>query len=83
MKSRSLSRELLADRAAGYDRTASFPREDFEGLFKAGLHAPTIPIECGGLGLGHHSDRILSSIGQEILGQSCDRAFFRSGTTLT
>ena len=51
-----LARDKFAARAAGYDRTASFPAEDFEDLFKAGLHAPVVPTKYGGLGLGHDSD---------------------------
>ena len=47
-----LARERFAPRAACYDRTASFPREDFDDLHAAGLGAPTIPREHGGLGLG-------------------------------
>jgi alkylation response protein AidB-like acyl-CoA dehydrogenase len=47
-----LARERLAPRAAHYDRTATFPLEDFDDLFAAGLHAPTVPREYGGLGLG-------------------------------
>ncbi len=47
-----LARERFAERAAGYDRAAAFPAEDFEDLFAAGLHAPTVPSEHGGLGLG-------------------------------
>ncbi len=51
-----LARDKFASRAACYDRTASFPMEDFEDLFKAGLNAPAVPTEYGGLGLGHDSD---------------------------
>lgn len=51
-----LAHEKFASRAAGYDRTATFPKEDFEDLFNAGLYAPAVPIEYGGLGLGHDSD---------------------------
>lgn len=47
-----LARERLAPRAAHYDRTATFPLEDFDDLFAEGLHAPTVPREYGGLGLG-------------------------------
>jgi alkylation response protein AidB-like acyl-CoA dehydrogenase len=47
-----LARAKFASRAACYDRTATFPAEDFDDLFAAGLHAPTIPSEHGGLGLG-------------------------------
>jgi alkylation response protein AidB-like acyl-CoA dehydrogenase len=42
----------FAGRADTYDRTATFPTEDFDDLFAAGLHAPTVPVEHGGLGLG-------------------------------
>jgi alkylation response protein AidB-like acyl-CoA dehydrogenase len=47
-----LARERLAPRAADYDRTASFPAEDFDDLFAAGLLAAAVPREHGGLGLG-------------------------------
>src|SRR5579885_2795288 len=42
----------FAERASDHDRKATFPAEDFDDLFAAGLHAPTIPREYGGLGLG-------------------------------
>jgi alkylation response protein AidB-like acyl-CoA dehydrogenase len=48
----ALAQEKIAPRAAHYDRTATFPHEDFDDIFAAGLHAPTIPVEYGGLGLG-------------------------------
>lgn len=41
-----------APRAGGYDRAARFPAEDFDDLRAAGLHAPTVPREYGGLGVG-------------------------------
>lgn len=44
--------QLFASRAEEYDRTAAFPGADFDDLFTAGLNAPTIPVEYGGLGLG-------------------------------
>jgi alkylation response protein AidB-like acyl-CoA dehydrogenase len=47
-----LARDHFAARAAHYDETATFPLEDFEDLFRAGLNAPTVPVEYGGLGLG-------------------------------
>lgn len=47
-----LAREKLAPRAADYDRTATFPAEDFDDLFAAGLLAAAVPREHGGLGLG-------------------------------
>jgi alkylation response protein AidB-like acyl-CoA dehydrogenase len=51
---RDLAREKFAPRAAYYDQTASFPAEDFDDLFRAGLNAPVVPAEYGGLGLGPH-----------------------------
>lgn len=41
-----------ARRADQYDRTARFPGEDFDDLFAAGLLAPTVSREYGGLGVG-------------------------------
>ena len=49
---RELAREKFAPRAAHYDQTATFPAEDFADLFSAGLNAPVVPQEYGGLGLG-------------------------------
>jgi alkylation response protein AidB-like acyl-CoA dehydrogenase len=51
---RELAQESFAARADHYDRTASFPAEDFDDLFRAGLNAPTIPEQYGGLGIGPH-----------------------------
>ncbi len=47
-----LAREKFAPRAAHYDETMTFPSEDFDDLFEAGLHAAAVPKEYGGLGLG-------------------------------
>lgn len=44
--------ETFAERAEGYDRTATFPAADFDDIFAAGLGGPCVPIENGGLGLG-------------------------------
>ncbi|HEU5475954.1 MAG TPA: acyl-CoA dehydrogenase family protein [Actinophytocola sp.] len=44
--------EAFARRADVHDRTATFPGQDFDDLFAAGLNAPTVPREHGGLGLG-------------------------------
>src|SRR5690606_9611734 len=49
---RTLARERFAARADDYDRRAAFPVQDFEDLLAAGLHAPALPIDEGGLGLG-------------------------------
>lgn len=51
--------ETFAQRADTYDRTATFPVEDFNDLFTAGMHAPTVPDTYGGLGLGPlHGDTL-------------------------
>lgn len=44
--------EQFAQRADEHDRTSAFPAADFDDLFTAGLNAPTVPVEYGGLGLG-------------------------------
>ena len=51
-----LAREKFASRADGYDSVAAFPAEDFEDLFRAGVHAPCAPEAYGGLGLGPGRD---------------------------
>ena len=50
----ALAREKLAPRAPQFDESATFPAADFEDLFREGLHAPTVPTDHGGLGLGPH-----------------------------
>ncbi|MDT7688855.1 MAG: hypothetical protein QOE46_1614 [Acidobacteriota bacterium] len=55
-----LAREKFAPRAAHYDQTATFPAEDFADLFRAGLHAPAVPTEYGGLGLGPYRKDIFT-----------------------
>jgi alkylation response protein AidB-like acyl-CoA dehydrogenase len=55
-----LARENFAPRAAEYDRTATFPAEDFDDLFRAGLHAPVVPKEHGGLGLGPYAGDVFT-----------------------
>src|SRR5262245_30658743 len=47
-----LAREKFAARASHYDQMATFPAADFDDLFRAGLLAPAVPKEYGGLGLG-------------------------------
>jgi alkylation response protein AidB-like acyl-CoA dehydrogenase len=47
-----LAQRAFAQRADDYDRVAEFPLADFDDLFTAGLNAPTVPTEYGGLGLG-------------------------------
>jgi len=55
-----LARDNFAARAAEYDRTATFPFEDFDDLFRAGLHAPVVPREHGGLGLGPYAGDVFT-----------------------
>jgi alkylation response protein AidB-like acyl-CoA dehydrogenase len=52
LRARQLAQEKFAGRAAAYDRSASFPLENFDDLFHSGLHALAVPKEHGGLGLG-------------------------------
>lgn len=49
-----------AQRADHYDRTSQFPAEDFDDLFTAGLLAPTVPRDYGGLGFGPQCGDALS-----------------------
>lgn len=56
----TLAQENFATRASDYDQTATFPGEDFEDLFRAGLHAAVVPKEYGGLGLGPYSGDIFT-----------------------
>jgi alkylation response protein AidB-like acyl-CoA dehydrogenase len=55
-----LAREKFAPRAAEYDRTATFPAEDFDDLFHAGLLAPVVPKEHGGYGLGPYTGDVFT-----------------------
>jgi alkylation response protein AidB-like acyl-CoA dehydrogenase len=55
-----LAREKFAERAAEYDHTATFPAEDFDDLFRAGLHAPVVPKEYGGHGLGPYTGDVFT-----------------------
>jgi alkylation response protein AidB-like acyl-CoA dehydrogenase len=55
-----LARENFAPRAAEYDRAATFPFDDFDDLFRAGLHAPVVPKEYGGLGLGPYTGDVFT-----------------------
>ena len=55
-----LARENFARRAEVYDLNATFPFEDFDDLFRAGLHAPVVPREHGGLGLGPYTGDVFT-----------------------
>ena len=51
---RALALDKFAARAAHHDETRTFPKENFADLHRAGLNAPTVSKEYGGMGLGHH-----------------------------
>jgi alkylation response protein AidB-like acyl-CoA dehydrogenase len=51
-----LANSQFVGRAAQYDRTTTFPAEDFDDLFRASLQAPFIPQSFGGLGLDPNAD---------------------------
>jgi alkylation response protein AidB-like acyl-CoA dehydrogenase len=55
-----LAQENFARRAPEYDQLAVFPAEDFEDIFRAGLLAPVVPREYGGLGLGPYRGDIFT-----------------------
>src|SRR5437763_16743490 len=55
-----LAREKFEVRAPEYDRTATFPSEDFADLFSAGLNAAAIPKEHDGLGLGPYRGEVFT-----------------------
>jgi alkylation response protein AidB-like acyl-CoA dehydrogenase len=59
-RTRTLAREKFAPRAAEYDRTATFPTEDFDDLFREGLLAPAVPKEHGGYGLGPYTGDVFT-----------------------
>src|SRR5689334_6970210 len=56
----ALARERFAPRAAEYDRTATFPADDFDDLFEEGLLSAAIPVEYGGLGLGPYKEDVFT-----------------------
>jgi len=47
-----LASSRFAERAGEYDRAVEFPEADFDDLYEAGLLAPSVPADAGGLGLG-------------------------------
>ena len=57
---RDLARLNFAPRARVYDHEAVFPAEDFTDLFRAGLLAPVVPSEYGGLGLGPYRGEVFT-----------------------
>ena len=57
---RTLAQDNFASRAAQYDQAATFPAEDFEDLFRAGLLGATVPSEYGGIGLGPYRGNVFT-----------------------
>lgn len=55
-----LAQDKFAERASYYDRTATFPHEDFQDLFEAKLNAAAVPTEYGGLGLGPYRGNVFT-----------------------
>jgi len=50
---RQLSREVVAPRAADYDRREAYPAENMEAINALGMNAMFVPEEYGGLGLSY------------------------------
>src|SRR5258708_10587894 len=57
---RGLARTNFASRALECDRAATFPREDFDDLFQAGLLGAVLPSAYGGLQLGPYRGDVLT-----------------------
>lgn len=55
---KKLAQDEFVERAGHYDSTYSFPKENFQSLFRAGLNAPTVSREFGGMGLGNGKGNI-------------------------
>ena len=53
-----LASDRFAPRARRYDESMRFPEEDFEDLFRAGLHAAAVPKPYGGMGYGPYQDAV-------------------------
>src|SRR3954449_12568891 len=54
-RARELGQTVFAGRAAGYDREAKFPTENYRDLHRAGLLGITIPKKHGGLGADYRT----------------------------
>lgn len=70
---RQVGQENLAPRAGKYDRTATFPTENYQDMFKAGLMGICVPEKHG----GHGADLLTYSMTAAELGRYC------GATTLT
>ncbi|MGO9358357.1 MAG: acyl-CoA dehydrogenase family protein [Xanthobacteraceae bacterium] len=54
-RARRLGETVFADRAAAYDRDATFPTENYKDLHRSGLLGICIPKSLGGLGAGYQT----------------------------
>jgi len=57
-KLKILAKEEFASRAHLQDADFSFPKENFQSLFRQGFIAPTVSVEFGGAGLGNNHGNI-------------------------
>jgi len=60
VRMRELAQAEFFPRATQYDVSAAFPKENVKALQRAGLLAPTLANQYGGLGLGHHKGDIFT-----------------------
>jgi alkylation response protein AidB-like acyl-CoA dehydrogenase len=58
---RKLGQNVFADRAAVYDRDATFPTENYRDLHRSGLLGIAIPRKHGGLGAGYQTYAIAAA----------------------
>ena len=54
-RAREIGQTVFAARAAGYDRDATFPTENYRDLHRVGLLGIAIPRKHGGLGAGYQT----------------------------
>ena len=64
---RKIGQEKLAPRAANYDLTATFPAENYQDMFQAGLMGICVPEKYG----GHGADILTYSLTAAELGRYC------------
>ncbi len=64
---RRLADDKIAPRAAETDRTATFPRDVYDALVAADLHAPHLPEEYGGAG----ADSLATCLVIEEIARAC------------
>ncbi|MEM7346045.1 MAG: acyl-CoA dehydrogenase family protein [Chloroflexota bacterium] len=58
---RKLGQEIFADRAAGYDREATFPLENYRDMYEAGLQGICIPKSYGGHGADYKTYMLVAA----------------------